>query len=366
MPTVTAADNLTIQYDAARWYLYNGRGESEMPAASAAPGGMAYTPAFALSRRLPETGFLPVDQVMIVALGYAAEDSAWHLGVMLMPEAAASRGSRWCGLARWQADDAAAAEPTARALANLWEKPFKLIPPSTPDVQPLPTAEPEEDTLADLPLMPLPILADDWQLRETDTSYQLSRSPDWRRGLLLRAIFFSILAPLFALLSIGALTTPFARVSPEWLPLIGLGIAFLMAGLALWQFRAVRRERVVILDRRGQLVRLTTRDGRRVRMQFPYESADYVLISHVVSRRKPSEEDMATYKLWAEIWIHIYTVRRGFIELAHIHEVEGRALNALSFAEKRPLHFGELDSPAHHIGGWLAHELDVPAYVEER
>jgi len=366
MPTVTAADDLTIQYDSARWYLYNGRGESELPVVSAAPGGMAYTPAFATARRLPESGFLSAEQIVLVALGYAAEDSAWHLGVMLTPEAALGRGSRWCGLARWHSEAAAAAEPTARALAALWEKPFKLIPPSAPAAPALPSAEPSEPSAPDLPPMPLPILAGDWLLDKREGAYILRHSKDWRRGLLIRMLFFSLLAPLFAILSIGALSTPFAPVSPEWLPYVGLGIAALLAGLVFWQWRAIRHETCVVIDLRNQLVRLTNRSGSRVRLQFPYESAEYVLISHVVNRRKPADETPRVQKVGLEVWLHIYAGRRGFILLAHMSDVEGRAAEGVAFHQKRPLHFGELDSPAHHIGGWIARELDVPAYVEER
>ncbi len=366
MPTVTAADNSTIHYDSARWYLYNGRGESELPAVSAAPGGMAYTPAFAASRRLPESGFLPVDQIMLVALGYAAEDSAWHLGVMLTPEAALGRGSRWCGLARWQAETAAEAEPTARALAELWNKPFKLIPPSAPAAPALPATPEPTPSAPELPLMPLPILVERWEFSQTENAYLLRRGADWRRGLWMRTLFFAILAPLFAVLSIGALTTPFAPVSPEWLPFVGLGIAVLLAGLVIWQVNALRHETCVLIDLRSQLVRLTNSRGTRTRAQFPYESAEYVLISHVVNRRKPAQESPGVQRVWLELWLHIYAGRRGFVLLAHMNEVEGRAAENVSFAQRRPLHFGELDSPAHHIGGWIGRELDVPVYVEER
>lgn len=364
MPTLTAADDLTIRYDSARWYLYNGRGESELPAVSAAPGGMAYTPAFAVSRRLPESGFLSTDQIMLVALGYAAEDSAWHLGVMLTPEAALGRGSRWCGLARWQTDTPTDAEAAARSLAALWDKPFKLIPPASAPA-PAPAREPTPSA-PDLPLAPLPILAADWEFRATENAYLLQRKPEWRRGLLMRIAFFSLLAPLFAVLSLGALNTPFAPVSPEWLPFVGLGIAVLLVGLAVQQFAALRGEVRLVIDRRDQLVRLTNLRGTYTRLQFPYESAEYVLISHVVNRRKPAQESPHLERLWLEVWLHIYAGRRGFILLAHLHEVEGRAAQGVSFAQKRPLHFSELDSPAHHIGGWIGRELDVPVYVEER
>jgi hypothetical protein len=366
MPTVTAADDLTIRYDSARWYLYNGRSESEPPVISAAPGGMAYTPAFATARRLPESGFLAVDQIALVALGYAAEDSAWHLGVLLTPEAALGRGSRWCGLARWQADAVAAAEPTARALAALWEKPFKLIPPSESAALALPSAEPPEPSAPDLPLMPLPIHAGDWLFEAREGAYILRHSKDWQRGLLVRMLFFSLLAPLFVVLSIGALSTPFAPVSPEWLPYAGLGIAALLAGLVFWQWRAIRQEICVAIDLRNQLVRLTNRSGSRVRLQFPYESAEYVLISHMVNRRKPADRTSRVQKVGLEVWLHVYAGRRGFILLAHMSDVEGRAAEGVALRQKRPLHFGELDSPAHHIGGWIARELDVPVYVEER
>src|SRR3954470_16290450 len=104
MPTIAAANNFTIRTEGDSWSLLNGSGDGP-PIVQANPNGLSYGPAFGTARRLPADGHLPADQIAMVVVGWAVEDSSWHLGLMVAPDLAQSRGGRWCGLARWSGDD---------------------------------------------------------------------------------------------------------------------------------------------------------------------------------------------------------------------------------------------------------------------
>jgi hypothetical protein len=365
MPEVFASNNLSIQYDATRWYLYNG-GRETPPLVMAMPGGLTYTPAFAAARHLSDRGFLPTEDIVTVAVGFAAEDNHWHLGVLLTPAAAAERGARWCGLARWPGDQTLQAEQAGQALAALLERPYKLILPQPPDSALPPAAV--EDEPPPLPLMPLPIRSEGWVLAERPGELRLSQDGSALRGNLIRAVFLIALAPIFVILSIGALNSVYAPVSPEWLPYVGLAVAAILVILAGGQLLNVMKAPITILERNTKMLKQATRVGGRLLLQSPFEGIDYVLISHTVGgqRPKPDKDGTPVQPFWAEVWIHAYSPRRGFIELCHLADVEGRLRTDIDFSARRSLHFGEIDSPAHHIGGWLAQEMDCPVYVEAR
>src|ERR1041385_8281619 len=101
MPTIAAANNLTVSIDNDEWSLLNGQADSAPPIVEAHEDGLNYRPAFATARRLSPDGHLPPEQITMVVVGWAVEDSSWHLGIMVSPDIAQTRGGRWCGLARW-------------------------------------------------------------------------------------------------------------------------------------------------------------------------------------------------------------------------------------------------------------------------
>src|SRR5258708_7136131 len=134
MPTIVASNNLTIQFENNVWSLQNGQGDSAPAIIQAQQNGISYRPAFATARHLPTEGRLTGDHITMVVVGWAIEDSSWHLGIMVTPEVAQSRGGRWCGLARWNHYDGESAKEAGRALANTLNKPFPLVPP--PEARP--------------------------------------------------------------------------------------------------------------------------------------------------------------------------------------------------------------------------------------
>lgn len=369
MAEIYAADNVLIQTESQRWHLYHGRDRSTPPVAYATRGGLIYTPEFSVARRLPDVGIISPEQMSMIVLGYAAEDQNWHLGALLTADVADGRGSRWLGLAHWGNADRQDAEDAGQALSDVLGKPFRVVPPSDVNAASSET-EYEPSGAPNLALMTPPIRMHEWTFVAGENNYQLARTPEAARGAILRMLIFIALAPLFAILSIGALGSSFAPVSPSWLPIVGLFVSVLMVVLFANNFIAWRREALLLIDGRTQMVRLLARNGGRILMQTPYEGIDYILVSHITNKRqaKPVDESGgdAVYALNAEIWIHAFSRSRGFIQLAHLQDIEGRALSAEYFKARRPLAFGEIDTPAHHIGGIIARELEVPVYVEER
>jgi hypothetical protein len=382
MPKILAANNLTISIEDGNWRLYNGRGDESAPIVEALPDGLRYGPAFASARRLSADGRLPAQSIATVVVGWAVEDSSWHLGVLVTPEVARTRGGRWCALARWDNYQGDQAERAGAALAATLDKPFRLVPPPE-TAQPTPPAEqppapvtPWPSTPAAYPapavempaLMPLPIELGEWILQEDLLGLRWVRVQSWRTRTLLYALLSLGLGIVFGALSLGARLSPFAPVQPDYLPLVGLVISAIVILIGLWQIVTLLRATSVLIDNQQKIVRVM-RGKRRVIVQSPYEGLEYILVSHVLNRRDRSsgEMDRAAYdRILAETWIHLYSPRRGFIPICYAEHTEGRIRRGLAFEERRMLNLGEIDTPAHHAATIMAEMIGIPAYVEER
>lgn len=417
MPTIAAANNLNIRAEDNTWSLFNGRTDDLSPIVQARPDGLSYRPAFATARHLSPDGSLPADQISMVVVGWAVEDSSWHLGLMFTPEVAQTRGGRWCGLARWSNADGDSAAQAGQWLAQTLGKPFKLVPPPegsqpAPQAQSEPIAQliaqpaaqmsgsqalsqPIAPTIPSAPqpaapprtpmferarptLLPLPITVGEWTLNGDEDMLVWQRSRSWRNKTLLNAFFFVILTLVFGALSLGARMSVFAPVQPDWLPIVGIGLTALMILLIIGQLLSLFRATSIIVDNHERFVRVVRgyRPGRsakaRVLVQSPYEGIEYVLISHVLSRREehqpgPVESNLPTYdRIWPEVWIHLYSPRRGFINVCYISQAEGRMRSGLTFPARRELDLREIDTPAHHAALHMSQMMRVPAYVENR
>ena len=102
MDSVAAAENLSVELAPDAWRLLHEdlHGARELLSAGR-DGRLRYSPAFAASRRLPAGGALACAHVDHVLLGWSPADEAWHLGLLLAPQLANLRDSRWCELAHW-------------------------------------------------------------------------------------------------------------------------------------------------------------------------------------------------------------------------------------------------------------------------
>ncbi len=134
MSRISAAQNLTIEIEDNRWRLLTNGDGPERVLVEAAPGEpLRYIPLFASKRHLPDIGVLPIERVQRVVLGWSGSDGAWHLGLMLDPDLAEMRGSRWCEMAHWIDPDRSLygrqATEAGESLAESIAKPFNLIPP---------------------------------------------------------------------------------------------------------------------------------------------------------------------------------------------------------------------------------------------
>jgi hypothetical protein len=455
MPTIAAANNLSIRVEGSVWSLVNGSGENAVTVLQANANGLLYAANFGATRRLPERK-LHSSQVAMVVVGWAAEDSSWHLGLMVTPDLAQTRGGRWCGLTRWPASMGDNAAQAGQFLAHSLGKPFRLVPapesaaqplapepqqvntpqsapiaytppatsypvapPSLPESQhldrleerkfttgefaaqtteqfgsqfgsPATTALPDEAAETEypaeveaprqhteVPLMPLPITVGEWTLNELDNGLLWKRSSGWRNKTLLNAVFFAVLASLFGALSIGSKLTQFAPVQPEFLPYVGMGLSALLLLLAIAQIWSLSRASIVLIDNHQKLVRVLrgyndkTGRARQTIVQSPYEGIDYVLASHVNSREDGGRKSKDPYAspltpAWLEVWLHLYSPRRGFINVCYVNQVEGQIRVDQDFRERQLLYLDEINSPLHHAALYMGQMLDLPVYVETR
>jgi hypothetical protein len=375
MPTISAANNLSIRYDDAHWRLFAGRADGALPVAEAGGEGFAYGPAFGTARRLPPDGLIKAEQVSMVVVGWAIEDSHWHLGLLFGSEIADMRGGRWCGLARWAFADGDEAEKSGQVLATILQRPFRLVPPSQPATPAdlLSADEPASVKVASistLPLTPLPIVLGDWQMREDEMiGLIIEHTPRWRRDAAIRAGGYFALTVAFAALSVGALMTKYAPVQPEWLPWVGVGVSFAMLIVALAHIRTLTGAITTIIDSHLCMVRQMT-GPKRTALQIPYEGVESIIVSHYTNRREHkghvAEDGTRFDKLTAEVWIHLNSPRRGFVELAYLSLVEGEIQADLTFESGHPLVLDQINTPAHHAAMHIARVMEKPISAEAR
>ena len=197
MRRISAANHHIIEFSDHQWRLfaYNEEGEQRklLEALSDAP--LQYTAEFASTRRLPQNGFLPLEYVWQVVLGWSHDDDAWHLGLLLARDLADARGSRWCQIGYWPDADGTVfrdlAEETGQALAKILGRPFNIIPPRS-----------ALDHALSLPELPLELGM--WRLESTGANtLELVRSGRWLVSRWMRIAWLSLWAGVFAILSIS-------------------------------------------------------------------------------------------------------------------------------------------------------------------
>lgn len=278
MERMTAAGNLSIEFDAERWRLLaNGTREARLLLEAEAGQPLRYVSAFAERRRLPPNGQVERHALQRVVLGWSPEDECWHLGLLLEPIIANPRGSRWCEVARWPDPDTNVfqnlATEAGKALARTLAIPFNYIAP-----QPIPApASPPPP-----PLRPLPLQFDQWLLSRGDTALSLERLPGWGRSQITRAFWYGLLAVVYALLSIASLQGSIAPPRPEFLPVLGLLVALLLVVLALVtliQFR--NRPEQIVVSPGG----VAARRSARTLWQIDRGRIDAIYVSEVVGRK---------------------------------------------------------------------------------
>lgn len=239
---------IEVSPDCWRLLVANGDGEGHLLAETTDAPSLQYPAAFGSRQRLPENTLTATD-IERVVLGWSASDETWHLGLILAPPLAETRGSRWCGLARWNdpATDTHRSEASeaSRALALALAKPLAIVPP-----RPAGAAAVETPTAPPPPLPALPYTLDDWTLTApAENRLQFTLKPTWARGQLTRAVLYLLWALGFLVMSVSSLTSGIRLPDPAALPYLGFASALLLTLLGIRTLVLMRRQpRVITVD----------------------------------------------------------------------------------------------------------------------
>ena len=370
----------------------------------ASAAGLGYQSNFARARNLPDN-LLAANLIETIVVGWERKDGCWYLGLLLIADLADARGSRWCGLARWSDPtgllEFQSAEIAGRALADTLRRPFRLVTEQlrtdssavdadenddlaydsdgrlrsdlASDTAQPDTLSGDDELLATHKLTGIvqsdpPILMGDWVLAENENGLIWKRSRSWRSGMMVRVTFFLGLALLFVVLSIGGLSSIFAPVQPDWLPLVGLVVAAVLAINAILHLVRLFNAEKVEFDQRLQMVRWQ-HPSKGVIRQVPFEKVQYILISHTVLRAEPlkgTTPSAAFVQLNLEIWLHVARDIGDFVEFGHVAPVDGRGVHHTERQPRQPLDLSEIDTPVHHAAQLIATAVNVPSFVEQR
>ena len=246
---------------------------------------MRYSSEFASTRRLPSSRALPLYLIAQVVLGWSHEDEAWRLGLVVVPDLAAARKSRWCEIANWPDPDHEVfnkiAQEAGETLADVLGLPFKLIPPR-PQSQTTPTYIPE-----------LPIHIQWWDaIAENESSLELIRPARWIRARIVRMLWYFFWMAVYILLSATTLNTNLALPnagtmlpSPELLPYLGLGMAVVMAILIIaLGYELLLTPNRIVFD--GQSRKVTAYRKSVVKWEKDGRDFKAIYVSHILRKRR--------------------------------------------------------------------------------
>jgi len=279
MDRILAAGNLIIEMSVDRWCLLaNNSGHERLLVEASVGQPMHYNELFASKRHLSSDGVLSSDAIQRVVLGYSNDDDAWHLGLLLNGDLAAARGSRWCEMASWPDPDPTVFRESAthagHALARAVGSPFNLIEPE-PTISEPPVLPPPP------PLRDLPLVLEDWTL-EQDEVLQLTRSPRWARGKILRIVWYALLIVAYVVMALLSLQGTLAITKPEFLPHVGLVVALLLLGIIVMTVgQLFRAHRVIALEATG----VTAKRGKGERWRVNQNEIEALYVSEIVNRK---------------------------------------------------------------------------------
>lgn len=409
MEAIPAAHNLKIEFSADSWRLISTELQSPVPLVDASPEGMITHPVFRAARALSSATISPA-QVGRIILGWAPENNAWRLGILLIDGAAGIQDTvsmQWCELAAWPKDtyntDIETLRFAGQSLARLMGRPFQLVGPSTPSRVPVFQAElssdgdndtgastkPDADTplsparpkpptveatpvAVDVPeinLRPLPILLAEWHLHRTAVGMVWQRPRSWWAINLVRLAALLLATILFFVLSIGSLTRGLAAVDPSWLPMLGIIVGLLLMtamGRSIWHLLNAQQVwidgRQRIIYEQGSLLPL-------VRWRISFDAIEYLLVTQESPRPQGRRRASDPMRIAQDVWLHAYDGQRFYL-LAQMHDVEGRSFDWETVRThgrtktRRALQLAEYDTPAHHAAQQIAAIIEVPVYMD--
>jgi hypothetical protein len=333
---VSAADNHIIEFNASNWQLRNG---DSAPMVHADQSGLRYNSHFAMTRRLPATGVMPTPDLIQVVVGWQQSDEAWHMGVVLSPEQAEIRGSRWCEMAHWPDPDRSTfeelAQQSAQGLANALNLPYRFVQPrpATPPAPPPPLPE-------------LPLSAGWWTLESVEAINAANygfhphpaqmvflRAARWKRQKYTRMMWYTFWTVIYIALSSATLTSDLALPNagtllpdPHVLPYLGFVIAAGLMLLVFYQFyRANAEPELILIDPIQRSI--SAWRGKHQHWLRGAQDIQSVYVSEIVKKRS---EDLTSEH--GEINLHLGSGHFQFV--LQQGETENRALHRQPTDEK--------------------------------
>jgi len=282
MTQIAAANNRAIEIETSRWILRDATDPDTLAVAQA--DGLTYESDFGRVRRLPPEGLAREDIAQIV-LGYQASDETWRLGLILAPELASQRGSRWCELVHWPDPDRNVfidlAHQAGRGLAHVLDVPFYSVPP-----------QPRKPLTPPPPLPELPLQFGLWSMQREGKQLVLARSRRWSLNKTGRILWLTFWLIVYIAVSIATLTSDLALPNagtllpnPQWLPYLGLATAIVLVGIIGYHIvRLTASYNRIVID--PQAGTISAWRGQRQYWQRQRDDVQSVYISEIVKRRK--------------------------------------------------------------------------------
>lgn len=376
-----------------RWRLLVNGDNNERVLVEAAPGEpLRYMPTFGQRRRLPDTGILPTLYIQRVVLGWSVKDESWHLGLVLEPELAEARGSRWCEVAHWPDPEhdlyVDVASRAGEGLAQVVTRPFDLIPPRTDSTPapaatavPAPAARPYEPApyapaipaqpapayappAPPRPLPALPVRLDEWELTQTSAdTLEFKRSGAWARGKMLRVLWYTLFIVIYLVLSITTLQGRIALPKPEFLPYLGLASAAILFLLAVATLLRVGRtpNRIVVQSGHG----IAGLRNRSERWRMTPAEIDSIYASQVVGRKLRHEKRTIHYGE-----LNVLLTNGKFRFLLANSQVEEKPVAVAEDTPAQegitPLTSNDVESSVQTAAAHVARVLGVPVWYDQR
>lgn len=396
METIRAAHNLAIEHSPTQWRLVNGAQHPDQPGTlialiDARRDAIICAPAFAQARHLPRRGQLVPADVARVVVGWAPESQNWHLGLLLAAQPETGYKMRWCGLASWpkgpSAQYEAQAKQAGQSLADLIARPFHVVPPArepvnnqsvTQTIQPTSRfgtgpAIPQPWAVPDPTIEPQkpPFEFEDWAMLPVPKGFCWQRRSRWLMSALIRVVGFSVTSVLFVVLGIGTQTRGLADVNPEWLPMVGIGVAGLLLALAaynMWTFFVVSD---VIVDVVRSEVRRQGRFVPVIRWRVPFSTVAYLVVSQSAPRPQGKSNPSEPVRITQDVWLHLFDGAQ-FREIAELGSVEGRSHTwnqtrpLQTKSGRRKLRLAQFDTPAHHAALLMARAIRTDLWLDVR
>ncbi len=362
MDRISAADNLVIELEAEHWRLIaNGDGGRNV-LVEAQPGQpLRYIPNFAISRRLPEIGALPTDQIQRVVLGWSGSDAAWHLGLVLRPELAEARGSRWCEVASWPDPDRSVYDEVAtragETLAQSLTRPFYLVPPKTVT----------ETVVPQKPLLQLPLTVDIWTLQgNPKEQLEWVRAASWTRQTVRRILWYMFLTAIYTLLVVTSFTAGIAPVTPQVLPYLGIFSIVVLISLIIYHiYLLLTRPNRIVMDKATRTVRALRGTSERWRMDADKLQSVYVThVMHKSNRRSTHNKPVAYY---SELNLQLLNGEFHYIlNTDQAQEYRSFPEDLVEEEAVKPLTPNDSHTPIQAAGLYMAQILGISCWYDKR